>query len=265
MDQENNLQCECGKWASPKNIFIFISVILLAGIIVVSILRERIVDKSDDITTVIGRGKIVYQPDVAMVTLGIQVDQAGKAEEALNRLNDSMNKVIESVKALGIQGEDIQTQTYSLFPHYEYQPERGNSNPSGYDANQQVSIKVRNVDKNPDLAGKVIEEAGKVGANQVVGVSFDVSNLEDLKQKARLEAIGDAKSKSNGLAKAAGVGNLGKPVSWYENIIKSPDNSQSSLYGIGGSDKASSSSAIPQISGGLQEIIIEIGLNYRIR
>ncbi len=266
MEQENIAKCECGKWINPKNILIFVSILLLAAIIVISILRERIVNDGNDVTTVVGRGKVSYQPNIAVVTLGIQVDRASKAEEALSRLNDSMNQVVSAVKVLGITDEDIQTQSYSLFPHYEYQPEGRSSIPSGYDANQQVAIKVKGIDQNLNLAGKVIEEASKAGANQVVGVSFDVSNLEELKQKARIEAINDAKSKSGGLAKAAGIRNLGKVVSWYENIIKSPDNSQSNYYGLGGSDKASSSAPAPsQVSGGVQEIIIEIGLNYRLR
>lgn len=255
------------QWVNPKNAMIFASMILLFGIIFVSILREKIVNENNDITTITGQGKISYQPDIAVVTLGVQVDRVSKAQEALGKLNDSMNKVIEATKALGISAEDIQTQAYSLFPHYDYQITSGGATiPSGYDANQQIIIKVKGIDANPNLVGSVIESASGAGANQVVGISFDVSNLNELKQKARIEAINDARSKSGGLAKAAGIRKMGKVVSWYENIIKSPD-LQNSGYGMGGSDATLSSKAplAPQIPNGNQDIIIEIGLNYRIR
>lgn len=259
---ENKLE-----WKKPKNIFIFVSIVLLSVVILVSILRERIVRENNDLVTVIGEGKISYQPDIATVTLGVQIDKAAKANDAINELSNLMNKITDSAKALGISVEDIQTQSYSLFPHYDYQENNGlASKPSGYDANQQVIIKVRGVDANPGLVGSVIENASKAGANQVVGVSFDVSNLDELKQKARIEAINDARAKSVGLAKAAGIKRMGKVVSWYENVIKSPD-VQSSGYGMGGSESKATSNSVsvsPQVSGGTQEIIIEMGLNYRV-
>ena len=270
MEQENGaVKCECaGDWKNPKTILMFSLVVLVSAIIIVSILRERIVSENEDIVTVMGRGKVSYQPDIAVVTLGVQVDKAPKAEDALSKLNESMNRIIASAKALDIPEEDIQTQSYSLFPHYDFQGEGGGTSiPSGYDANQQVTIKTKNIDENPVIVSKVIEEVSKAGANQVVGVSFDVSNLEELKQKARIEAISDARSKSSGIAKAAGVEKLGKVTSWYENIIKSPD-VQSSYDGggMGGAlAKSSANVPSPQIPSGTEEIIIEMGLNYRIK
>lgn len=250
-------------WKNQKNILIFSGIVLLAAVVIVSILRERIVSENMETTTVVGRGKISYQPDIAVVNLGVQIDKANKAEEALNRLNETMNKVIDCAKTLGIPEEDIQTQSYSLFPHYDYLGEGGGTSlPSGYDANQQVAIKVRGVDQSPEFPGKIIEEASKAGANQVVGVNFDISNLEELKQKARIAAIKDAKSKTAELAKAAGV-RLGKMSGWYESVIKSPD-SQNYYGGMGGSAEKGSS-LNPQISGGTQEIIIEMGLNYKVK
>lgn len=255
------------EWKDPKTVFVFSLVILVTIIVIVSILREKIVDKDADITTVIGRGEVVYQPDIAVVNFGVQVDKAPKAEEALNKLNELMNRVVASAKGLGIADEDIMTQSYSISPHYDFQGEGGGTTvPSGYDANQQVAIRIKMVDKNPNLVNKVIEEASKAGANQISGVSFDVSNLEELKQKARIEAIADAREKSGGLAKAAGIRKFGNIVSWYENIIKSPD-TQYPYSGLGGSGEKSLSGtgSTPQINPGTQEIIIEMGLNYRIK
>ena len=268
MKQETTIKKS--EWTNPKNVLVFVFMLLLAIIIVVSILRERIVSENSDTTTITGQGKVSYQPDIAVVTLGVQVDKASKAEDALSKLNDSMNKITDSAVTLGISKEDIQTESYSLFPHYDPQNNDGlTSTPTGYDANQQITIKAKGIDTNPNLVSSIIESASKAGANQVVGISFDVSNLEELKQKARIEAINDAKSKSASLSKAAGIHRLGKITSWYETVIKSPDmNNTNYGYGaggFGGSTEKTGAMQNGQISGGTDEIIIEMGLNYRIK
>lgn len=263
METENTIQNL--NWKDPKLILKTLVLILVGAVIIVSILRERIVRDNENVVTVVGRGEVSYQPDMAIVTLGVQVDNVAKAEEALNKLNEATGKIISAVKAVGISQEDIKTQTYSLNPHYEYKAEERNSVISGYDANQQLVIKVKGIDNDPGLSGRVIEEAGKAGSNQVVGVSFDISNLEELKQQARIEAINDAKKKSANLAKAAGIRKLGSVVSWYENIIKSPDNSQNYNYGLGGNAEKSVSSIPAQVPSGTDDIVIEMGVNYRIK
>jgi uncharacterized protein len=262
MEKEN--ESLRSQWMNPKNILIFLSVILLFAVIIVAILKDRIVDKNLDVTTITGQGEISYNPDIAVITVGVEVDRAFKAEEALNKLNDSVDKVVSSIKSLGIPEGDIQTKSYSLLPHYDYQGAGGGvSVPSGYDANQQIAIKVKDIDSNPGLISNVIESASRTGANQIIGVSFNVSNLEELKQKARLEAINDAKLKSASLAKAAGIEKLGKVTGWYENVLKSPD-LQNSGYGAGGASDNSGIS-VPQIPAGTDEIIIEVGLNFRVK
>jgi uncharacterized protein YggE len=264
MEEGNMVQSS--SWKNPRFILKVLALVILGAIIVASILRERIVRDNEDTVTVTGRGKVSYQPDTAVVALGVKVENVAKAEEALNKLNDSTDKIIAAVKALGIPDEDIKTQTYSLAPHYEYSAESRNSSISGYDADQQLVIKAKGIDKDPGLSGRVIAEAGKAGSNQVIGVSFDISNLEELKQEARIQAINDAKSKSSELAKAAGIKKLGDVVSWYENIVQSPDNSQNFGYGAGGTGAEKATSAVPaQIPSGTGDIIIEMSVNYRTR
>jgi uncharacterized protein YggE len=263
METENIAQNS--NWKDPKFILKMLVAVMIAAIVIVAILRERIVNENSDTVSVTGRGKVSYQPDMAVVTLGVQIENAAKAEDALNKLNEATGKIISAVKVLGIPEKDIKTQTYSLVPHYEYKTEDRNSVVSGYDANQQLVIKVKGIDADPGVSGRVIEEAGKAGSNQVMGVSFDISNLEELKQEARIEAIKDAQEKSASLAKAAGIRKLGRVVSWYENIIKSPDSSQNYGYGMGGNAEKSVSSVPAQIPSGTDDIVIEMGVNYRIK
>jgi uncharacterized protein YggE len=257
----NNSMVSGVKW--PKLVLVGLAMVLIAAVVIVSIIRDRIVNQQQWQVSVIGQGKVSYQPDIANVTLGVQIDKVAQAPDALNQLNDRMTKIVESIKAVGITPEDIQTQNYSLYPQYDYIDNA--SKLSGYNANQQLVIKVRGIAENNALVSKVISEATKAGANQVLGVSFDVANIEELKQDARLQAVADAKMKAGKVAMAAGV-RLDKVVGWWENVIQAPGLSGSSFDGKGGMGSGNvQASASPVIPAGSQEVIIEMNLNYRIK
>jgi uncharacterized protein len=261
---ECTCQCGCGKkWAQPKYIFIFTVILAITAIVIVSILRERIVNQQQNQVSVTGQGKVSYQPDVATVTLGVQIDKAATSEAALNQLNDKMTKIMEAVEALGVKKEDVTTEAYTLNPQYDNN--NGTMFVSGYSANQKIAIKISDIQQNTDMISKVISAANSAGTNQVVGIDFSVSSTNDLEQQARVLAIQDAKAKSAELAKAAGV-KLGKVEGWYENIIQ-PADSQASNMGYGGSERTLSAKAIPspQVSSGTQDIIIEVNLNYEVK
>ncbi len=258
MDQ-NNLS----SFKNPKFILKLLGMLLLAGIIIVSIIRDRIVNYPQYQVSVNGQGKVAYNADIAVITLGVQVDKVKTAEDALKQLNDKMNKIIEALKKSGVKDENIQTENYSLSPQYDVIG--GISKVSGYSANQQLTVKVVGIDEDQNLIGNTVKAAGAAGSNQITGVKFDVSNLNDLKQEARIKAIADAKSKSDNIARAAGV-KLKRVIGWYENIIKAPDTTFPYYgYGLGGGGEGGGGLPTPQIPSGSQEIIIEINLNYEVK
>ena len=252
-----------GKWLSPKNGLMLAALLIIGAIVIVALIREKIVDNNNETVSVVGQGKVTYAPDIANVTLGVQVDNVKKADEALNQLNNAINKIIPAVKKLGIAPEDIQTQNYTLFPQYNVIDNV--STVTGYNANQQILVKIRGFKAGSDQVSKVISESSKAGANQIVGVTFDTSQLENLKQEARLKAITDARAKAGNIAQAAGV-KLGKVVGWWENLILAPGTGQytSVDYGKGGMGGGGGAST-PSVPSGSQEIIIEINLNYRVK
>ena len=260
--EENNSCCQSYK--HPKFFLKMLGMVLLAVIIVVSIVRDRIVNPSQNQVTVTGQGRVEYQPDEATVTLGVRVEKVNPADAALNQLNEKMGKITEAVKALGIGEQDIKTGAYTLIPQYDFK--HGVSSVAGYNASESLIIKVRDIQNNPELTGKVISAASAAGANDVDSVNFSVSNINELKQQARLKAISDAKAKSQVMFQAAGV-KAGKTIGWYENFVQSPDNPTPLAYGMGGSDMLSSKApaAAPQVPSGTQEIVVEIGLNYEVK
>lgn len=236
-----------------------LALVVIGVIVVVALVRDRIINNPQWQVTVSGQGRVSYTPDVATINLGVQVDKAKDAAGALRALNERMTKVLAAVKGAGIPDADIQTQSYTLYAQYDYI--NNISVLAGYNANQQLAVKVRNLDKQSDLVARVISVASAAGANQVNGVNFEASNIEELKQQARLKAIEDARSKAGSLAGAAGV-RLGKIVGWWENIISVPG--QVGPYygdkgGMGGG------SVTPVVPSGSPEVVVEVGVNYRIK
>lgn len=254
---ENSSRCS---WGEPKTVLALVAMVLLTGIVAVAILRDRIVNPPQWQVSVTGQGKVTYQPDEADVTIGVQVDRAAFADLALRQLNDKMQKVINSIKAADVPAEDITTQNFSLTPQYDY---RDNVQVSaGYSANQQVVVKVKNLKDSQDKLSKVIGEATKAGANQILGITFDASNVDQLKQEARIKAIADARSKAGSLAEASGV-RLGKTIGWWENIVQAPGTPTAYAYADGKGGMGGGSS--PTVPNGNQEVIIEINLNYQVK
>jgi len=249
----------CGHGHRGRSAAKIIGLILLAAIIICAILRDRIVNQQFKSVTIIGQGKVTYTPDLAIVNLGVQIDKVAKPEDALNQLNTKVTNIITAVKAVGVAPADIQTQNYSLYPQYDYKDNV--STVSGYNANEQLVIKVSGYDQDQNKLSQVIAAASKAGANQVNNLTFDASNMNDLKQEARVRAIADAKVKSTALAASAGV-RLNDITGWYENLV-SPMASYSTADGKGGMGGGGAVS--PQTPAGDREVIIEIGVTYNLK
>lgn len=259
MEQEN----ACCHNFDKKYVLIILGMVLLAAIVVVSILRDWITNDYQNQVSVTGQGKVFYQPDEANVTLGIQVDKAPNAEIALKQLNEKMTSVVAAVKGVGIPEEDIKTQNYNLNPDYDYN--QGSNFVSGYNARQNIIVKVRNIDKNKEMTGRVVAAANGAGVNNIGNINFGVSDLNSIKQQARIKAIQDAKSKADELFKAAGV-KPKKITGWYENGGGEGGGqpmAESSM--LSAKDARGGANVSPEIPAGNQEITVEIGVNYEVK
>lgn len=239
---------------------IIVGLLVLGAIVSFAILRDRFVSQQWRTVTVTGQGRVSYNPDLAIVTLGVQIDKVSKPDEALNQLNSKVAGIVSALKEIGIAAEDIQTQNYSLYPQYDYI--NNASKVTGYNANQQLVVKISGYDKDQSRLSQAIAAASKAGANQVNSLTFDSSQMNDLKQQARLAAISDAKDKSAALAETAGV-ELKEIVGWYENYINPTPVYSTMDYARGG--MGAGGEASPQTPAGEREVVIEIGVNYNIK
>jgi uncharacterized protein YggE len=154
----------------------------------------------DRTVTVSASGTVSAEPDEATISSGVTAE-AKTAREALTKNSEAMKKVIAELKTQGIEAKDIQTTQFNVEPVYVYPKEGQPPVVTGYRVTNSVSVRVRNLDK----LGGVLDQLVTVGANQVGGISFDVSKAETLKDDARKEAMANALRRAKLLATASGA------------------------------------------------------------
>lgn len=160
-------------------------------------------DKVDRTVSVSATGSVTAEPDVAQISAGV-VTEADSAKDAMGRNGIVMTKLIDGLKAAGIQPKDIQTTTLNVEPRYA-QPKDGRAATiNGYRVVNQVRLTVRDVKH----LGDVLDQAIALGANQINHIAFDIADPETLKDEARKQAMENARRRGELYAKAAG-GQLG--------------------------------------------------------
>jgi uncharacterized protein YggE len=147
-----------------------------------------------------GSGSSSAQADQATVNLGVQVISE-LANEAIGENAETMTAVIEAIKALGVSEDDIVTTSYSVYPQYDW-TEEGRVF-VGYSVTNLVQVTVKDL----DIVGDVIDAAAVAGANQINGISFELSDAkrEELKTNAYIAALTDAQDKADVIAETLGL------------------------------------------------------------
>ncbi|MEA3067488.1 MAG: uncharacterized protein QOK41_895 [Sphingomonadales bacterium] len=166
-----------------------------------------------------GNAEVHAVPDAALVSTGV-VSESETAAAALKANSAALAKVIDAIRASGVEPKDLQTSGLSLEPRY-YRPDKPSATDRpriiGYTAANEVTLRVRDLGKLGDLLDKVTV----AGANRIDGIGFIVSNQESLLDEARRKAVADAKDKADLYARAAGF-TLGKVMSLTEESVPSP-------------------------------------------
>lgn len=229
-----------------------LAVFKLVGPIPVSVTQTTIAKNEPFMVN--GEGTVAMTPDIAEISLGITTNKptVSAAQEETNRV---INSLTDAMKQLGVGDEDIKTTNYSVNPNYDWNS--GTQRITGYNVNANLLVKFKNFDN----LNQALDQATSLGANQVGGINFTLSDdkQHQAEDEARKEAVAQAKTKAESLSQAAGI-KLGKLINVTENTFSPPTPMYARAEAMDA--KAVSGPTPTEIQPGSQEVKLMVTLSY---
>jgi len=203
-----------------------------------------------------GNGKVYATPDVAILRLGIEAQEATVAE-AQTQAAEAMDQVMEVLEDEGIDEKDIQTQYFNIHRVTRWDNNREQEIVLGYRVTNMITAKIRDV----DTAGEVIDAVATAGGDliRIDNISFTVDDPTPYYEEAREQAIEYAEAKARQMAEVAGV-KLGKPNYISESSYMPSPN----YYGRDMVMAEAAPAPTTSISPGEMEITINVQIAYSI-
>lgn len=145
-------------------------------------------------------GSVNREPDIAFLNAGVQT-QGKTAQEAMTANRTAMNGVFEALAAANVDQRDMQTSNFSLQPQYDYSNrENGQPRLTGYQASNQLTVKVRDL----DTLGDTMDALVSAGGNTFNGLNFALEDDRAAKNAARDIAMKEAIARAELYAAASG-------------------------------------------------------------
>lgn len=240
----------------PKWMIVILGFLLMIFLLFLILNQANSLMLSSQTLKISATGKVTSVPDVATVTIGVMT-QGTTAEDTKNKNNQKINQVISFIKQQGINAEDIKTSRFDFSPRYDY---INNQNAiTGYQANQAVIVKVKNIDESQDQLEKILAGVIANGANQIQSLNFDFSDPEQLSISARKLAIAHAKQKAYELSKESHL-KLGRLI----NVIETPTSNFRPMPFVS-LNTAQAKSVAPNVEPGSQEVVESVDLIFEVR
>jgi uncharacterized protein YggE len=203
------------------------------------------------VITVAGRSTVQVEPSIAYVTVGV-VTEDPDVKAAQNDNAAKMEAVYKALEGLQIPKTDIKTQSYDIYPRYDYDGRQI----EGFSVRNSIRITVRDLGN----LNKVLDLTVEQGINESNEISFAVTDEERARayQSALDAAVKDAEAKAAAIAQSTGV-KLGKPLSIVESGSEmSPNMAYKEEIAYAVADR----SADTPVSGGLLEVPAEVTIHY---
>ena len=138
-------------------------------------------------------------PDMATIGAGVTTE-ARTAVEAMRMNAVQMRKVIDQIKAQGVDEKDIQTTGIDLNAQYDYNQATRREVFRGYAVSNRVSVKLREIDR----VGNVLDALVTAGANNLSGPMFSIEDDAAAKEEARKRAVASGKARAEAYADMLG-------------------------------------------------------------
>lgn len=155
-----------------------------------------------------GESEIRIVPDE--VFFAVAVTTIDKDVLAASTENDAkLKKLLATAKAFGIPAAQIQTSEMSILRR-----ENMSQGFLGFEVRKSVTICLKDLPRFEELFAALV----KAGANEMPGIEFRSTKLEEARARARLDAVKAAREKATAMAGVLGE-KLGRPLSISESPV----------------------------------------------
>jgi hypothetical protein len=136
------------------------------------------------------------------------VETKGTNATDVKKQNDAtIEKVLQFITKFKVPKSDVQTQSISLNPQYDYEKKKRN-----YNATQTIEILLKNITQYDGFMEGLVD----AGINKINGIEFKTSKLIEYQSEARKLAMKEAKSKAEDYVSVLGQ-KVGKAISITDN------------------------------------------------
>lgn len=167
---------------------------------------EDIIAEEKSTVEVYGSANIDVKPDVAYINIGVNTENDNPSV-AQKENKVKMDKIISSLKKIGLTDDELQTLNYSIRKNYRYL--KDNEREEYYVVSNSLKITINDLEQ----IGNVIDAASDAGANNINSIQFAVLDDTSYYNEALTLAMESAKEKANSIMSTFGeVANKPKTV-----------------------------------------------------
>ncbi len=185
-----------------KTALLGIALMILCAAVIGNATAEQPDLSRDKLIHVSGTGKVTTTPDVAVIVLAVETENAD-AKIAQQQNAQKMDAVTNALKNAGIPAKEIQTTGYNIMPVTEKDDKPlATSRVRFYRVTNNLQITLSDVNR----AGEVIDVAVASGANRVDRLMLTLSDAkqQQFRSEALTAAVQQARSDADAVAAAIG-------------------------------------------------------------
>jgi uncharacterized protein YggE len=144
-------------------------------------------------------GEIELRPDRATLMLSVE-SRGSTAAKAAGETAKRQKQVLDTLRALGIAAEQIQTASLQINPEFVSAAPGGRTRVSGYVATSTIRVDILKVEQ----VGAVVDAGLSGEATGIQGLQFGSSKEGEARKQALALAVSKAKGEAEAMAVAAG-------------------------------------------------------------
>lgn len=183
--------------------------LLAALLLILNLVNAQGIQCQGATISAIGKGIVYGTPNMARFSVEISTT-SNTSLQAAQTTNNKMAQVLQILSRNNIPSANIQTQSLSISPQYNYSANVYPSPIIGQTASTSVSVRVRNISADGSSVGTLYDQLSNIDGVSIDGLSFDIENKTLLRSQARAQAYQSAKDTASQFANFGGY-RLGQP------------------------------------------------------